>query len=91
MKEQKQRSRIKLHSRDRTNNWLEHCEGNTYLLHSEYSVRVGYMDSDKEMIAFIDPSGGPFMSVGKTISEVGKEIDHITHIKGKGFAITFKE
>lgn len=83
--------RIKLHSRDRMNNWLEHYAGTTYILHSELShVRAGYMDSDREIIAFVDPPGGPFISIGNILDEVGKEVLEINHIKGKGFAITFK-
>lgn len=83
--------RIKLHSRDRMNNWLEHQDGNTYILHSELDhIRAGYMDTDREIIAFVDPPGGPFISVGNVLDEVGKEVESITHVKGKGFAITFK-
>lgn len=84
--------RIKLHSRDRTNNWLEHFAGNTYILCSELDhVRAGYMDSDREMIAFVDPPGGPFIRIGEILDEVGKKVESIHHIKGKGFSITFEE
>lgn len=74
------------------NNWLEQYEDNNYILHSELDhVRAGYMDSNRDMIAFVDPPGGPLISIGNILDEVGKEIDSIHHIKGKGFAITFKE
>ena len=85
-------TRIKLHSRDRVNNWLVPYKDNIYLLESELDhIRVGYMNSDHDMIAFIDPPGGPFMSVGNTVDEVGKTIASIDAIRGKGFAITFKK
>lgn len=84
--------KIKLHSRESINNWLEHYTGETYILHSELDhIRAGYMDSDKEMIAFVDPPGGPFISIGNVLDEVGKEVESIGHIKGKGFSITFKK
>ena len=88
----KKQKRINLNSRDGINNWLEHYNWNTYILKSECSTfNVGYMDSDKELIAYIDPPGGPFISIGKIMDEVGKEVLEINHIKGEGFAITFKE
>lgn len=80
--------KIRLPSRD-TNNWLEPYKENEYLLKSELShIRVGtYKDSTD--IVFIDPPGGPFMSVGSEVSIEGitKIIESIRHIKGKGFAI----
>ena len=85
-------TRVKLHSRDRVDNWLVHYKDTTYLLQSELDyIRVGYMNSDHDIIAFVDPPGGPMMSVGNTVDEIGKDIASISHIKGKGFAITFKK
>lgn len=84
--------KIKLHSRDRVNNWLEHYAGNTYILRSELDhIRAGYMDSDREMIAFVDPPGGPFIKAGEILDEADKKVESINHIKGKGFSITFAE
>lgn len=84
--------RIKLHSRNRINNWLEHFAGNTYILCSELDhVRAGYMDSNRDMIAFVDPPGGPFIRTGEVLDEIGKKVESINHIKGKGFSITFEE
>lgn len=85
-------TRVKLHSRNGINNWLVHHKDNTYILESELDhIRVGYMNSDHDIIAFIDPPGGPFMSVGNTLDEMNKEVDSIDFIKGKGYGITFKE
>lgn len=74
------------------NNWLEQYEDNNYILHSELDhVRAGYMDSNRDMIAFVDPPGGPFIKVGSVLEETGKKVKFIEHIKGKGFSITFEE
>ena len=82
--------RIKLHSRDGINNWLEHHEDNTYILHSELDhIRCGYTDNSMKDIQFVDPPGGPFMSVGSELMEADNAIiKSIRHIEGKGFAIT---
>lgn len=83
--------RIKLHSRDGINNWLEYYGDSTYILHSELDhIRCGYADDSMKEIQFVDPPGGPFMSVGSELMEADNAvIKSIRHIKGKGFAITF--
>ena len=83
--------KIKLHSRDRVNNWLEHYKDNTYVLRSELNIRAGYTDSNHDKLMFVDPSGGPFIATGDVLEEVGKEVTEINHIDGVGFTITFKE
>lgn len=81
---------IKLHSRYGEKNWLEHYRDKTYILHSETDhIRVGYQDADMQEIEFVDPPGGPFMSVGDKVAEANSIIETIEVIKGKGIAITF--
>lgn len=82
--------KIILHSRDGIKNWLEHHEEKTYILHSELDhIRCGYADDSMREIQFVDPPGGPFMSVGSELMEADNAvIKSIRHIEGKGFAIT---
>ena len=83
---------IRLHSRDRTKNWLEYYEDKVYILHSELDhIRIGYAEGkNRRKIVFIDPPGGPFMSVGSVVEEANNsKIKTIKHIKGVGFAIRF--
>jgi len=61
-------NKIKLHNRYNANIWIEHIDKDLWQLKSEKTedleyLRVGYED-DNKTINFIDPSGGPFMSVG---------------------------
>lgn len=83
------KEKIKLSSRG-VDNWLEPYEDNIYILKSELDhIRVGF-DKNPDNIVFIDPPGGPFMSVGSKLMEADNAvIKSIRHIKGKGFAITF--
>ena len=83
--------KITLHSRDNINNWLEHYKDKTYILHSELDhIRCGYTDNSMKDIQFVDPPGGPFMSVGSELMEADNAvIKSIRYIEGKGFAITF--
>lgn len=58
---------IKLQSRGYIDNKLVHIEGNKYQLETQLSYRTGYQD-DVNQPTFIDPSGGPFMTVGTEIN-----------------------
>lgn len=58
---------IKLKSRGNLDNKLVHIEGNKYQLETKFSYRTGYKDDVNEP-TFIDPAGGPFMTVGTEIN-----------------------
>lgn len=82
--------KIRLKSRERINNWLEPYGENSYLLRSELDhIRVG-RDKENKKVIFIDPPGGPFITIGDTLDEVGREVKSIDAIEGKGFSIIFK-
>lgn len=57
---------IKLQSRDNIDNRLIHIEGNKYQLKTPYNYRVGF-NKDFDDITFIDPAGGPFITIGTEI------------------------
>ena len=59
---------IKLESRDRSNNYLEHKKDNEYILRCQYQYRIGFKDNINDL-TFVDPSGGPFMEVGTPIGD----------------------
>lgn len=59
--------------RDRT--ILTHIDGNFYCLNSKFGHRLIF-NSDGKTIDAIDPSGGPFLSVGDLIQ--GKKIKSIS-------------
>lgn len=87
-------NKIKLNSRG-DNNYLvnmlnrDGTESKAYRLELENSyVRVGYTGNNRR---FIDPSGGPMISVGEVLPEIGKEVESITYNSGYGYVITFKE
>lgn len=66
-------NKIKLHNRYNANIWIEHIDEDLWQLRSEKPedlefLRVGYED-DNKTINFVDPSGGPFMSVGYQFNE----------------------
>lgn len=75
---------IKLHSRDNCNNWLEPI---SFILKSELGhIRAGMQDDE---IAFVDPLGGPFITKGGKIEELGdKVVESIVQVPDKGFVIT---
>lgn len=53
---------------------------------------IGYFD-DNKTIAFVDPSGGPFLHVGSTLEENKKKIlsiDLIPYNGEKRIALTFE-
>lgn len=59
---------IKLNSRGNLNNRLVQVEGEPlkYQLKTDFNYRVGFKDNIDE-ITFIDPAGGPFISIGDDI------------------------
>jgi hypothetical protein len=71
-------NKIKLDNRYNANIWLEHIDEDLWQLKSQDPKDLQYMrfiyQDDNESIYAIDPSGGPFLSIG-TI--VGFEEKHI--------------
>lgn len=76
---------IKLQSRGNLNNKLVHIEGNKYQLETQFSYRTGYKDDPEGEVTFIDPSGGPFMTVGTEIE--GRKIKALH----KGAIVEFED
>ena len=60
---------IKLESRGNLNNKLIQIEGEPckYQLKTEFSYRLGFKDDTMKECEFIDPAGGPFITVGTEI------------------------
>lgn len=69
---------IELYNRYHSKLWLEFIEDNKWVLKGDNDAmdyyRVGY-EHDNKSIRFIDPSGGPFLSVGTIVN--GKKITSI--------------
>ena len=60
---------IKLYSREGLDNRLVQVEGEPlkFKLKTDYYYRVGFKDDNTEECTFIDPAGGPFITVGSEI------------------------
>lgn len=60
---------IKLNSRGGIDNKLVQVEGEPmkYELKTEFYYRVGFTDTKSRECTFIDPAGGPFITVGSEI------------------------
>jgi hypothetical protein len=84
---------IPLFNRYRSKVFLEHKENNIYYLRGDeealMAIGVTFYDNPNNITA-IDPSGGPYISVGSEIIK-GYIIESIEFIKGEGFKIKFKE
>ena len=69
---------IKLRNRYGELVYLEHIDNNDYLLKGSEGAmsyyRVVYDPKDPNKIYAVDPSGGPFLAVGKTLSEANRTI-----------------
>lgn len=77
---------IGLKTRYGVKNYLAKLDDNTYLLEIETPyIGHGTTEDGKE---YIDPSGGPFITVGDIIK--GREVVSFGFIRGKGLTITFK-
>lgn len=74
--------------------YLKHKEDNIYYLRGDkdalIAVGVNYYPDNLDNIMSVDPSGGPYISVG---TEIIKDyiVESIECIKGEGFKIKFKE
>ena len=60
---------IQLNSRGGIDNKLVQMEDNPlrFKLKTEFNYRIGFKDDSKKECTFIDPSGGPFITVGSEI------------------------
>lgn len=88
MSNKKENNTFPLFNRDGDNVYLEELKPNKYLLHtpSQY-MRVINSSRNKDLIMAIDPSGGPFISIGNPITEINETVKCIEHKKGVGFII----
>ena len=82
--------KIELKSRYGDIHILEKIEDKKYkFLPSDEYMRVG-LTEDRNKYYFVDPSGGPFISVGSILPEVNSKVKDIEFIKGTGTVITFE-
>lgn len=60
---------IQLNSRGGIDNRLVQVEGEPlkFQLKANFNYRIGFKDDSKEECTFIDPSGGPFITIGSEI------------------------
>lgn len=60
---------IQLNSRGGLDNRLVQVEGEPlkFRLKTDYNYRVGLIDGNSENYSFIDPAGGPFITIGSEI------------------------
>jgi len=58
---------------------FEKIEDNLYKFYSSFGMgmRLGFKDGEMKEIAFVDPSGGPFVSIGYIIPEINEEVAEI--------------
>lgn len=79
--------KIKLNSRW-GDNYLEPLGDNKYKLHSELDhIRLGFKE-DLKVITFVDPPGGPFLSVGSSLPEVNDSLIKTIDDNEDGIIIT---
>lgn len=80
------KTEIQLNSRGNIDNRLIQLTGESlkYRLSTEFNYRVGYVDGNPDEYTFIDPAGGPFISIG---SEIGGHVVKAIH---KGGIIEFE-
>lgn len=82
--------KIELKSRYGDTHILEKIEDKKYkFLPSDNYMRCG-LTEDKNKYHFVDPSGGPFISVGSILPEVNSKVKDIEFIEGTGTVITFE-
>lgn len=82
--------KIELKSRYGDIHILEKIEDKKYkFLPSDNYMRCGLTEY-KNKYHFVDPSGGPFISVGSILPEVNSKVKDIEFIEGTGTVITFE-
>lgn len=81
---------IELKSRYGDIHKLEKIEEKKYkFLPSDEYMRVGLTEEINKYY-FVDPSGGPFISVGSILPEVNSKVKDIEFMEGIGTIITFE-
>ena len=82
---------ILLSNRYGVSNYLRKVKERTYKYEGEEDyIRVGYGNGEnKKKIEFIDPSGGPFLSVGSEVFGIEGKINNIKSTDS-GFILTFE-
>ena len=82
---------ILLNNRYRETNYLKKVDENKYelVLETYDYVRYGLWnpEDNKRGYSFVDPTGGPFMSVGSKLPTTDKEIDEIITEKNKVYIL----
>lgn len=79
---------IKLYNRYGDNIYLENLAENKWILRGGDHYRVIFDKSPNDIKA-VDPSGGPFLSIGDKVE--GKEIIEIVELLNIGFIFTLKD
>lgn len=85
---------IQLNSRYKIVNYLKKLpksdgsESKTFVLKTDHpTLRVGRSDGKNQ---FIDPSGGPMISLGNRLEEADAVVKSIDYVEGYGYTITFE-
>jgi hypothetical protein len=82
---------IRLSSRYHVNNTLTQIDDHKWVLNTDAeTLRVGRKSTEDKTIMFIDPEGGPFMSVNHVIDEIDETIASIDFVEDTGYVITTK-
>lgn len=91
IKEQRKADKlIKLSNRYKDKNYLRQIGDKEYKYEGDLEyIRIGYSTKDKYKIEFIDPSGGPFLSVGSEVFGIEGKIAEINK-EDKTFILKFE-
>lgn len=91
IKEQRKADKlIKLSNRYKDKNYLRQIGDKEYKYEGDLEyIRIGYSTEDKHKIEFIDPSGGPFLSVGSEVFGIEGKITEINK-EDKTFILKFE-
>lgn len=73
-----QEDKIKLPNRYNEGVYLEKVRDNKYKLICETYLRIGIINNNDDQYSFIDPSGGPMISIGSklpvgTVKSIGRD------------------
>lgn len=81
---------VLLSNRYKEHNYLRQIGDKEYRYEGDLEyIRVGYSTKDKYKIEFIDPSGGPFLSVGSEVFGIEGKIAEINK-EDKTFILKFE-
>jgi hypothetical protein len=85
-------NKIKLDNRYNANIWIEHIDEDLWQLKAEHPEDLRYMrliyEDDNKTIYAVDPSGGPFLSLGTIVGFEEKYI--IEEIFPNGYILRLK-